>query len=107
MKMAGDNLEYAISQYIDGTLPPLERDALEEQLAADAEARATLEEYRRLDATMKQAMPLPEVAWDALTANIQQALAGEEAPVRHYRLGAMGWTGRLAIAASVLLAVSI
>ena len=77
--MTRDELEYAISQYIDGVLPPLERSALEEQLAGDPEARAILAEYRKLDATLKASMPLPSIAWDRLTAEIQDSIAAEPA----------------------------
>jgi anti-sigma factor RsiW len=107
MQMRPDELEYAISQYLDGTLPLLERNALEERLANDCQARAILEEYRKLDATLKTAMPLPDVAWDKFAVHIQQSLADEETPVRHYSLKAMGWTGKLAIAAALLLVASI
>ena len=42
MKYRADEIEFAISQYIDGTLGPLEQAALEEVLATDESARATL-----------------------------------------------------------------
>ena len=40
--MTRDELEFSISQYLDGTLGARERDALDERLATDAEARALL-----------------------------------------------------------------
>jgi hypothetical protein len=108
MKLSRDELEFAISQYIDGTLSVLERDALEERLATDPEARELLAEYRKLNTVVKaSAMPMPAIAWDRLAEQIGQATAAEEAPVRHYRIGAMSWTGRLAIAASLLLVISL
>ncbi len=105
--MTSDELEYSISQYLDGNLPPLQRAALEEQLATDAEARALLDEYRQLDAALKKAMPVPPIAWDRLADQLSKALAAEEAPIRHYSIGSMGWAGRLAVAASLLLAIGI
>jgi len=105
--MSRDELEYAISQYIDGNLPLLERNALEERLAVDAEARALLQEYREFSAALKQAIPVPEIAWERLAAQIHQSLESEEAPIRHYSLRSVSWVGRLAIAASVLLAISL
>jgi anti-sigma factor RsiW len=111
MKMSRDELEYAISQYIDGTLPMLERDTLEVRLATDAEAREILAEYRKLDAVLKTALPTPAIAWDRLSDQINRATAQEEAPIRHYSigraLGSMSWAGRVAIAASLLFAISL
>jgi anti-sigma factor RsiW len=104
--MTRDELEYAISQYLDGVLPPLERSALEEQLAADAEARAILAEYQNLNSTLKSSMPLPEIAWDEFNTQLRQALCDEPTPVRHFSIASMGWTQRLAIAAGLLFAVS-
>jgi anti-sigma factor RsiW len=37
--MSTDQLEFSISQYLDGTLPADEQAALEERLATDAQAR--------------------------------------------------------------------
>jgi anti-sigma factor RsiW len=107
MKLSREELEYSISQYLDGTLPLLERAPLEERLANDPQAREILNEYRALDLAVKSAMPLPEVAWDQLAARIGHSLAEVEAPVRHFSLGRIGWTGRLAIAAVLLFAVSL
>ena len=86
MKQTRDQLEYAISQYIDGTLPPVESAALEERFAVDAEARAILAEYRALDETLKTSLPVPAVAWDRLHAHLSDAVSREEAPVQHYSL---------------------
>lgn len=107
MRLSREELEYAISQYLDGTLPLLERAALEERLASDAEARDILAEYRTLDATLKSAMPVPEVGWDELTSQIRSALADVEPPVRHFSLRAIGWSARLAIAAMLLFAITL
>lgn len=109
MKQTRDELEYAISQYLDGTLLPLERDTLEERLAADAEARALLAEYQELNNSLKS-LPLPNVAWDQLASHISKAVGAEEAPMRHYSIGvvgAMSWSGRLAIAAVLLFGITI
>ena len=92
MNLTPDELEYAISQYLDGTLPPLERAALDERLAVDADARAILAEYRTLDASLKS-LPLPALAWERVAAQIQQAIAQEEAPIPHYSLRPMRWIG--------------
>jgi hypothetical protein len=106
MKQTRDELEYTISQYLDGTLLPLERSALEERLAVDAEARELLEEYRQLNASLK-AMPLPNIAWDKLQGSIVKTLQTHETPIKHYSIGAISWSGRLAIAAVLLFGISV
>jgi len=47
--MISEDLEFRISQYADGSLPAAEMASLEAAIAADAEARALLEEYRKAD----------------------------------------------------------
>lgn len=105
--MTHDELEYSISQYLDGTLPPLERDALEERLAGDAEARALLGEYRALDRALKEELPVPQVRWDRLQAGIVSAVAQEEPPVRHYSMTWARYAAGVAAAACVLIAVTV
>ena len=73
--MTREQLEFQISQHADGTLPADEVAALEAVLAADAEARALLEEYRSLDSSLKRELPLPEVKWDRLAAHISSKVA--------------------------------
>jgi len=106
--MTPDELEYAISRYIDGTLPPLETAVLEERLATDADARAILAEYRRLDATMRVAATMPTVAWDRLAESISSAISQAEAPpIASYRILSMGWVGKMAVAAALVIAIGI
>ena len=73
--MTHDQLEFAISQYLDGTLPPEERASLELRFQSDAEARRMLEEYRSLDAVVKQSLPVPGVKWNNLANAISSAVA--------------------------------
>src|SRR5687768_17257408 len=73
--MTNDQLEFAISQYLDGTLPPEERSALEQRLATDANAQRLLDEYRSLDALAKGVLPLPNFNWNKLSASISDAVA--------------------------------
>ena len=61
MQMNREQIEFAISQYLDGTLNPLKRAGVEAHLEKDADARALLEEYRRLDGVLKGALPEPAV----------------------------------------------
>jgi anti-sigma factor RsiW len=107
MKMTRDELEYAISQYVDGTLAPIERPVVEERLATDPEARALLEEYRRFNTVLKTSIAIPQIAWDKLQAQISSAVAGEEAPVRHFSIRSVGVVRSLALAAVLLLVVSV
>jgi hypothetical protein len=47
------------------------------------------------------------LAWDRVASQIQQAIAQKELPIRHYSLRSIGWVRGLAVAASVLLVLSI
>ena len=102
--MTRDELEFAISQYLDGTLAEAEVSALEERLATDAEARAILAEYRRLDTVLKAA-PRPALDWEALGDRISQAVAEQEPPAQSYRLHWVKTVSVLAVAAAVLVAI--
>lgn len=104
--MNDENLQYAISQYVDGTLPPAEVAALEKRLREDPEARRLLDEYRRIGDLVQVALPEPEMDWDRLSSQISAAIdrdgitiAEPEAPAT-YRLG---FWKPLALAAGLLL----
>jgi negative regulator of sigma E activity len=102
--MTRDELEFSISQYLDGTLAEAERDALETRLGSDAQARAIYAEYESLQRAMIAA-PLPAVNWDKFAESISAAVADEEAPATSYKISAWFQPVRLAIAASVALVV--
>jgi anti-sigma factor RsiW len=104
--MTRDELEFAISQYLDGTLAEAEEAALEARLAADADAREMLGEYRRLDRALKAA-PLPAFDYGALSERISAAVAGEPEPAQSYRLHWVRTAASLALAACVVIAVSV
>ncbi|HWE92965.1 MAG TPA: hypothetical protein VG269_03260 [Tepidisphaeraceae bacterium] len=104
-----DDLEFSISQYLDGTLAGDERGALERRLAEDSEARALLEEFRQLDAAMKAA-PLPDVRWELLASSISNAVAdlADERAATSYRFPAfVRRFAPLALAASLLIAAGL
>ena len=107
MKPTRDQLEYAISQYIDGTLPPVESAALEERFAVDAEARELLAEYRSLDRSLKASLPMPTVAWDRLHAHLSEVVSREEAPVRHYSFRTHARVAAVALAACVAVVFGV
>lgn len=102
-----DQLEFALTQYLDGTLSEFDKRVLEERLAGDAEARLLLEEYRHLDAMLRGSRELPALDYDALAKSISVAVEEEEshvaAPVRMQT----AWVRRFAIAAGVMLAAVV
>jgi hypothetical protein len=108
--MTRDELEFSISQYHDGSLPPLETRAVEELLATSPQAREILVEYQRLDSVVKAAPVVPSLDWDRLHAHLSQAIADvpdEEAPaVRTYKIG-LAWTRYIGAAAAVAAAIAI
>src|SRR2546423_15276867 len=110
--MTTEQLEFEISQYADGTLPPASRAALEAKLAADAEARALLDEYRKLDAALASARAIPALNWDRLATSISAAVADqadaeESRRATAYRMPWVGVLRGLAVAASLLIAIGI
>jgi anti-sigma factor RsiW len=102
--MIDEQLEFQISQYADGTLPAAEAAALEATLASDADARALLEEYRKLDTVLKrETPPLPEIKWDRLAEHISGAVADEDRATTTYTISAW-WVRSVAVAAAVIIA---
>jgi len=105
------DLELSITQYLDGSLSPAEKSALESRLASDPQARQLLEEHRKLDQLLK-ASPAPELRWELLAQQISAAVAQVEIPVEAEPVPRMriGWTRMvmpMALAASVLIAAAI
>ena len=106
MKLTGDELEFALSQYHDGTLNPVERASIDEILATDASARATLAEIAKLDALVKRASATPEIAWDKFRASVSRSLEAVEAPAATtFKIGA--WTRIVGAAVAVAAAIAI
>ena len=105
------DLELSITQYLDGSLSPSDRAALEKQLEIDPDARAMLEEHRKIDVLLKTS-PVPQIRWDALAEHISSAVAKVEIPVeakpaRGYRMSWMRIGMPMAIAASLLIGVGV
>lgn len=106
--MTTDELEFSITQYLDGTLDEAERPAMEALLAGNAEARAVLGAQRHLTELLRSA-PVPEVRWDVLSNSIAAAIDQQ----MEERTARASWWLRLrapvgiAAAASVLLASAI
>ena len=85
--MLSEDFEFLLSQFADGTLPPEQHAEVERRLAADPEARAELEKYRRLDTVIRAAGPVPTVDWNRLAAHLSETIADEAAPAPTYSIG--------------------
>jgi hypothetical protein len=99
-----EQLEFAISQYADGTLPVSEMAEVEAMLRSDAGAAELLREFREIDAAVK-APCAPAINWDRLGSSISSRIDDELAPASI----PMPWVRfrSMAIAATVLLAAGI
>jgi anti-sigma factor RsiW len=73
--MTPDQLELAITHYLDGTLPAEDARTLEETLAGDEGARALLAEHEKLTALLR-AEPVPEMDWPALAGDFCAVVTG-------------------------------
>jgi anti-sigma factor RsiW len=104
--MTRDELEFSISQYLDGTLAAAEASALEQRLATDSGARALLSEYQQLDRTLKSA-PAPDVDFGAFSTRLSAALAEQPDPAQSYKLPWVTTVTRLALAACVVIAAGV
>ncbi len=105
--MNQDDLEFQISQYLDGTLSPTERAVLEQRLAVDADARGLLAEYQRLNEHLSRHLPLPNVKWDRLAEHISAMLDEADRPVVAGRIFPAVLVKRLAIAACLALVTGL
>ena len=73
--MSNEELEFSISQYLDGSLSAAETTALEARLGEDVAARALLDEYRALNGLLTAEACLPPIAWDKLADHLSSAVA--------------------------------
>src|SRR4051794_22527330 len=73
--MTLEQLEFAITQYLDGTLPAEELGALERRLAEDAAARGLLEEHRALTAFLRSE-PGPDMDWAEVACDLSAVVTG-------------------------------
>ena len=113
--MTEEELQFAISQYLDGMLPSDEAVLLEKRLAEDPAARRVLEEYRRLDTLMDAALPTPQVDWDQMAnrisravdaADISPAVLPQEQPQIAHTRHLWNWQPML-LAASLLICATV
>jgi anti-sigma factor RsiW len=103
-----DELEFALSQYADGTLPADQVPVVEAKVAHDAELASSVEEHRRLSDLLKSG-PLPAVRWARLAEHLAETVAEANEPAT-LKLFARPWVRGvvgLAMAACVALAGAI
>ena len=101
--MTTEELEYALSQYADGTLPVGERSAVEAAMATDPAAEAVLADYRRLGELLRE--PPADLDWDRLARRLSAAVADDD---RSAVVGRIGWGRRwAAVAAVAAVAVTV
>jgi len=108
--MLSQELEFAITQYLDGALAPAAKAEVEQLLRENPQARALLEEYQKLDALVAGSFgSLPSVDWQALGRQISSAVADADQAEQAARVYRIGWiarpSGLLALAASLLIAI--
>ena len=71
----GNESEFLISQYLDGTLDAERRRTLARRIEQDPAMARLLEEYRALEQLTRQAAGgVPEVDWEVFAARIEEAI---------------------------------
>jgi anti-sigma factor RsiW len=73
--MTLEQLEFSITQYLDGTLPPEDLGALEARLAGDPQARAMLDEHRALTDLLRS-QPGPDLDWAEVAGDLSAVVTG-------------------------------
>ena len=72
--MRREEMEFLISQHLDGTLSREDEGKVRELLNTSQEAQGILGDYQKLDAVLKGAKDLPAVKWDVLASTISSAV---------------------------------
>jgi len=108
-KIDPNNIEFKLSQLLDGDLSPDEQDRLLARLRDDEELSRTYAGYRRLDAMLEDLIVAPELSqvdYDAQRADIIATLE-KRSLLAKPRPRVIPWVyrGALAAAATVLLAI--
>jgi len=105
--MISEQIEFQISQYVDGTLSSAEHAAVDELLAGDPHARKILADYRRLNLQLTMMNAGPSVQWDGLCDRLSAGIDRGAAPVVAGRIGRLSsFASKLRIAAALLLAAT-
>jgi hypothetical protein len=89
--MSPEQLEFILTQYLDGTLAADQVNALERALESDPRAMELRDEHERLTALLRS-QGLPEMDWDELARDLSAVVTGtvdEESKAEDRRLNAM------------------
>jgi anti-sigma factor RsiW len=100
-----EELEFLISQHLDGTLDAAERVKLDDALAARPEARELLAEHARLDALLKSSRAAVDVDAEWLSSQIAGRI--DEDSARSLLLRRWMWMSPIAAAAMLMIALTI
>jgi hypothetical protein len=96
-----EELEFLISQYLDGTLDESQQEALVERIRQNPELARVLEEYRATDRMIRQAAgEVPEIDWAEFEAGVRR---GRQAS----RVGSGGWRKTIRIFAPLAAAAAV
>jgi anti-sigma factor RsiW len=104
------DLEFQVSQYVDGQLDAAATAALEVRLRDDAAARSLLAEYKQVAAFVRDNSSLPAINWNRLAESISTNIdASEEQRIeRRFRMPWIQVAGSIAaVAACVVIGLFI
>jgi len=73
--MPPDTVDFLLTQYLDGTLAPRDRLAVQWLLNNNPEAIARLNAYSKLDRLLGSINPMPPIQWQALSKRISAAIS--------------------------------
>jgi anti-sigma-K factor RskA len=99
--------EFAISEYLDGTLAEDARGELERRMEAEPQLRGMMKEYLSLDRAMKQTMPMPAINWEVLAERLSETIDAEGQRSRMFIGNWMKQPMRLAAAAMMIIGLGV
>jgi anti-sigma-K factor RskA len=102
--MISEEIEFQISQYVDGTLSAPQRKIIDDLVLSDPGAAKVLADYRRLNSHLGSLRTATEIQWDRLSDRISGAIDNADEPAVAGRIGF--FHSRWRIAATVLVAAS-
>lgn len=103
-----EKLEFAISQYVDGTLDNADRQAIEARLADDDYARSVHSHHDRLTSALRSLQSDSQIQWGALTDRISASIDRHQSePAQSFKLFPWRSAMPFAMAASLLIAVGV
>jgi anti-sigma factor RsiW len=103
----GEQDEFAISEYLDGTLGDEECASLKQRIADEPGLAAVVAEYRSLDGMIRASMPMPAVKWDVLAERLSESIDAQGQRSRMFIGNWMKQPMRLAAAAMILIAIGV